>query len=52
MEVPVSKKSEFILHRSRIYKALSQCASEIIYLTQVLKDFGIDMKTTTVYEDN
>ncbi len=34
------------------YKALSQCASETIYLTQVLKDFGIDMKTTTVYEAN
>ncbi len=34
------------------YKALSQCASEIIYLTQVLKDLGINMKTITVYEDN
>ncbi len=34
------------------YKALSQCASGIVYLIQVLKDLGIEMKTTTIYEDN
>ncbi len=34
------------------YKALYQCATEITYLIQVLKYFGVNTKTTTGYEDN
>ncbi len=34
------------------YKALSQCACEVVHLTQILKDFGIEMKEITIYEDN
>ncbi len=33
------------------YKALSMCATEVVYLKQVLKGFGIEQKPTPVFED-